>query len=234
MIPILKDTTLCAIVRDEVMNPAGGIRRFVESHLPFVERAVIVDTGSIDGTRDCLSDLEKVNRNLEVYDVEFKGYPDARNFSLSKVKTKYCLVLDADELLTDYVFEKLKILMNRKKALAYNFNFLGIFPCGTTRWGNGHNPRLFNMDLEPEYDIPIGLKGEFLFRRVEQLRIVDRGVANLPLAFKTNQVILHFVPSLSALNIKSSELYARNLPQPSKLPNFSCWKAYNPMREEYL
>nr|MBP7708770.1 hypothetical protein [Candidatus Pacearchaeota archaeon] len=52
---ILPDTSLCAIVRDEIINPAqlpgkSGIRSFVESHVPYVEQAVIVDTGSVDGT----------------------------------------------------------------------------------------------------------------------------------------------------------------------------------------
>lgn len=34
---VLKDISLCAIIRDEMMNPAGGITRFVNSHVPFVE-----------------------------------------------------------------------------------------------------------------------------------------------------------------------------------------------------
>ena len=48
---VLPNTSLCAIVRDEMMNPAGGIADFVDSTVPFVEQAVIVDTGSLDGTR---------------------------------------------------------------------------------------------------------------------------------------------------------------------------------------
>ena len=32
---VLPDTSLCAIVRDEKMNPAGGVVDFVDSTMPF-------------------------------------------------------------------------------------------------------------------------------------------------------------------------------------------------------
>ena len=54
---VLPDVSLAAIVRDEIMNPAGGIVDFVESVIPFLEEAVIVDTGSVDGTREALEEL---------------------------------------------------------------------------------------------------------------------------------------------------------------------------------
>ena len=97
---ILKDTSLCSIVRDEKMNPAGGIRRFVDSHVPFVEEAVIVDTGSIDGTREILEEMSGKYSNLKIYDKKFRGYANARNFSLKKAGAKNALILDADEVLT--------------------------------------------------------------------------------------------------------------------------------------
>ena len=98
---ILKDTTLCMIVRDEKMNPAGGIERFAAAHIPHVEEAVIVDTGSVDGTREILERLESQYPNLRVLDRPFDGYSNSRNFSLDQSRTKYNLVLDADELLTE-------------------------------------------------------------------------------------------------------------------------------------
>ena len=97
---ILEDVSLCAIVRDEKMNPAGGIQRFIESHVPFVEEAVIVDTGSKDGTREILEELESRYSNLRIFDHPFDGYGPSRNYSLEKANCKYVLVLDADELLT--------------------------------------------------------------------------------------------------------------------------------------
>lgn len=99
---ILPDTCLCAIVRDEMQNPAGGIADFVHWHAPFVEQAVIVDTGSRDGTREELERLQNQYPNLHVFDHKFNGYADARNVSLEKareLKIGRALVLDADERL---------------------------------------------------------------------------------------------------------------------------------------
>lgn len=56
---VLPNTSLCSIVRDELMNPAGGIKDFMECIVPYVERAVIVDTGSLDGTREVLEEAKK-------------------------------------------------------------------------------------------------------------------------------------------------------------------------------
>lgn len=91
---ILSDCALCAIVRDEKMNPAGGIKKFVDSHVPFVEEAVIVDTGSIDGTREILEELESQYPNLKVHDIKFKGFADARNYSLDYAHCKYAFSWD--------------------------------------------------------------------------------------------------------------------------------------------
>ena len=82
---VLKDTSLCAIVRDEKMNPAGGVERFLRSHLPYVEEVVVVDTGSVDGTRQILAGLEKEFAHLKVYDAVFRSYAQARNISLKKM-----------------------------------------------------------------------------------------------------------------------------------------------------
>ncbi len=65
--PILPETSLCAIVRAEMMNPSGGIVNFLESTVPFVEEAIIVDTESIDGTRDALEKFKRKFSNLRVY-----------------------------------------------------------------------------------------------------------------------------------------------------------------------
>ena len=77
---ILPDTSICAIVRDEIMNAAKGIVDFVESTVPFVEEAVIVDTGSKDGTREALEELSAVYPNLRVLDRPFDDYASSRNY----------------------------------------------------------------------------------------------------------------------------------------------------------
>ena len=59
--PLLKNTSLCVIVGDEMINPAGGIQSFL-------------DTGSIDGTRQVLKDTRKSYPHLRVFDHPFQGW----------------------------------------------------------------------------------------------------------------------------------------------------------------
>lgn len=141
---MLKDTSLCAIVRDEEFNPAGGVERWLRTTLPHVEEAVVVDTGSIDSTKEILERLQKEFNNLRVYRHEFKGFPSARNYSLSKVKTKKALVLDADELLTSDDFRLLEKHLEQNDTLMTLFYFLTVYSDGSLRkTSRGLNPRLF-------------------------------------------------------------------------------------------
>ena len=48
---------LVAIVKDELHNESGGIVSYLQSVLPFVDAAVVVDTGSSDGTFEALTTL---------------------------------------------------------------------------------------------------------------------------------------------------------------------------------
>ncbi|VVB82373.1 Glycosyl transferase family 2 [uncultured archaeon] len=129
---ILSDVSLCAIVRDEMMNPAGGIERFVESHVPYVEEAVIADTGSVDGTREILEEMQAKYSNLRVVDIPFTGYASTRNKALNYVKTKKAFILDADELLCHKKpqndWKILDQFMKENPAPSYHFFFDIISP----------------------------------------------------------------------------------------------------------
>ena len=241
---ILPFTTLCAIVRDEMMNPAGGIRRFVASHVPFVEQAVIIDTGSKDGTREELDKLTREYGNLRVYDEEFETFSDARNKSLEKVKTAWTLVLDADELLTQKNFKTVReTLKGNPKHLGYSFEFRNITPDGGNCEGVAHNPRLFSMALAPFYAKPDGKRGEELFSLMLSTsgsRSFDDAVVNIEGAVKKLPAsVIHFIPDFNDKLHKHNEFYnvREGVPlryrQPSSLPNFNKWKALNPHREDY-
>jgi glycosyltransferase involved in cell wall biosynthesis len=228
---ILKDTTLCAIVRDEKVNPAGGIQRFVESHTPFVEEAVIVDTGSIDGTREILEEMNPKYSNLKIFDYEFDGFANARNYSLSNVKTKYVLVLDADELLThEKPTNDFKIIQefieryhkSSNHRTAY-FDFLHIFPSGISTLRPEHNERFF----QPKFNHYEGSVFECLsFWSDQEIQIKCK--------------IKHFLPGKDALGKKERDYYnniingqfIKGIP-PSRIEGFSDWKKYNPQRDRY-
>ncbi len=237
---ILPDTSLCAIVRDEMINPAqlpgkSGIRSFVESHVPYVEQAVIVDTGSIDGTRQELEQLAHEFPNLRVYDRPFDDYASARNDSLKRVKTKRALVLDVDELI---IRRDLKDLT--KTLLEYGSQFIGIRIInvgdrGDTYEGGGHNPRLFDKS---------GVK--FINKDGKMWEFLHKKNIN-PFSSKTEAictdfyvgVIFHFLPipldGTRPLILKNSHWYSvRDFSEPPSIrTGFKYWKQPNPHREKY-
>lgn len=238
---ILQDVSLCAIVRDEKLNPAGGIERFVISHVPFVEEAIIVDTGSLDGTREILEGLQQKYKNLKVFDHKFEGFADARNYSLSKAKTKYTLVLDADELITyqhpNNDWEKIKDILELKKE-RYLFEMRWILPDGQEYFrGDAHNGRL-------------ALRSKANYAKLLHERLNEKDF-ELP-SFESKIFIRHFISQLETLKEKNENWYKQpNLMfsltdedsfkeeiiskciAPSQVKGFSNWKAYNPQRDLY-
>ena len=237
---ILPDTSLAAIVRDEKMNPAGGIIRFLDSIVPYVKEAVIVDTGSKDGTRGLLEEAKKKYNNLRVYDRQFDGYASSRNYSLEQVKTKRVLVLDADELLTKEDLKELKRVLIKdymlslfKDTLGYNFNFLNILQYDEFQ-SNGHNPRLFEINDNLHYDNEYTGGGEFLYKHNHKFEFD-------PCVINTGIEIKHFRPSRLALEYKGSDWYqrlSRNISfgtrnAPSETQHFEVWKRYNSRRDEF-
>lgn len=235
----LKDTTLFSIVRDEEQNPAGGIVKFVNAHAPYVEAMYVADTGSQDNTRALLKELKKKHPNLVVFDHPFDGFANSLNFLLEKVKTKYVLRLDADELIREKKFDKLKELIEKYSATGYNFQYTNVYPDGTYE-NHGYvpkNPLLFEASKDAHY-------------RYEVYEILFLG--NMPLfnmqgmSFDTGIEVLHFCPPKEALEKKKNELYepiitnevfkispVQIFAPPSTRPNFNLWKQYNPQRDLY-
>jgi tetratricopeptide (TPR) repeat protein len=84
------------IVKDE----APVIRRCLESVRSLIDRWVIVDTGSTDGTQDIIRD---VLRDLpgELYERPWKGFDGSRNeaIELARTTADYLLFMDADDVM---------------------------------------------------------------------------------------------------------------------------------------
>jgi len=238
---ILKDTSLCAIVRDEKMNPAGGVERFLRCHLPYVEEAVVVDTGSVDGTREVLNQMTKEFTHLKVYKAVFRDYAQARNVSLEKVKTKWALVLDADELIESDSFDIINdYKKSYKRALGFNFEIRNLHSDEIDRRGASsikevHNPRLFDSERGFLYHNCMGRRTEWLFSG-NYLVCESARVKAMP----SPAHIIHFLPSLAERDLKSLYWYnnlqtkgAWRTGSPSKAKNFAKWKKLSPHRENY-
>src|SRR5687767_13271155 len=85
-----------------VRNEAARIERCLKSVAPYISSAVIVDTGSTDGTQALIEQFFKSSLiPCELYDVPFQNFEQARNAALiaaraSDVPWDYLLLVDAD------------------------------------------------------------------------------------------------------------------------------------------
>lgn len=91
---------LCMIVKNE----AHIIRRCLENALPLLDYALIVDTGSNDGTQQVIRDfLREKNLPGEVVEEPWRDFAYNRSFALQKLRERpgidYGLMIDADEVL---------------------------------------------------------------------------------------------------------------------------------------
>ncbi len=229
---ILPDTTLCAIVRDEMFNPAGGIKDFVNSIVPFVEQAVIVDTGSEDGTREVLEELEAQYPNLKIYDHEFNGFGPSRNFSLRQVQTKRALILDADERIEPREIIGLKAYLEKyPERSLLDLVVQNISP---------EDPK--NDNIACTYSRIVPKRTRFKGKVWETIDLEPTREEGL---YCTHFKILHFLPKKEGLRNKRLLWYGgyfvgreqrdvEKIKAPSGFPRFSTWKSYNPRRDEYV
>ncbi len=73
---LLPTVCLCAIVKNELHNHAGGIRRFLERIVPFCAQAFVLDTGSTDGTLDILRAATNEWPWLRIAEGPFHGFAE--------------------------------------------------------------------------------------------------------------------------------------------------------------
>lgn len=80
----------CMIVKDEEDN----LRKCLKSVVSYVDKLVVVDTGSSDSTVSIAKSF-----GAEVREIEFDNFSQARNESIRDINTSWILWLDADEML---------------------------------------------------------------------------------------------------------------------------------------
>ncbi len=88
----MSSIALCMLVRDEERSLA----RCLDSVCGLVDDMILVDTGSIDGTREVAA---RYRARILDFDFSFVDFAAARNCGLSQVTSGWVLVLDADETL---------------------------------------------------------------------------------------------------------------------------------------
>ncbi len=102
--------SLCMIVKNEIDVLEKCIVSVKTNLNKIVNDIVVVDTGSTDGTKELAESL-----GCRVYDFEWVGdFSKARNYSVSKAKNDWVLILDADEYIVEANNKEFKDLCRRE------------------------------------------------------------------------------------------------------------------------
>ena len=109
MVIFMRTISLCMIVRDE----EDVLERCLDSVKDLVDEIVIVDTGSVDKTKEIAMKYTK-----NIYDFEWiDDFAEARNFSFSKATKDYIMWLDADDVIEE---EERERFLELKKNIDYS------------------------------------------------------------------------------------------------------------------
>ncbi len=102
--------SVCMIVKNEIDVLEKCILSVKDKLKKVVNDIVVVDTGSTDGTKELAQGL-----GCRVYDFEWvNDFAIARNFSVSKAKNDWVLILDADEYIVEVDQKELKDLCSKQ------------------------------------------------------------------------------------------------------------------------
>lgn len=104
--------SLCMIVKDEEKT----LERCLNSIKSFIDEIIIVDTGSMDSTKDIARKF-----NSKIYDFKWiNDFAAARNFAFSKATSEYVMWLDGDDFIDEDNIKKIEILLqNLNKEYDY-------------------------------------------------------------------------------------------------------------------
>lgn len=98
----MSEISLCMIVKNE----EEVIERCLDSVRDIADEIIIVDTGSTDKTKEIVAKYTD-----KIYDFEWvDDFSKARNFSFSKATKDYIMWLDADDVILEEDYQKLKKL----------------------------------------------------------------------------------------------------------------------------
>ncbi len=121
-------------------NEAHNIRECLES-VSWCDRAIIVDSGSTDGTVEAARAM-----GAEVYETAtWPGFGPQKNLALSKAQSEWVLSIDADERVTPALRDEILAAIDSGQADAYDMPRLSRF-CGRfIRHGGWYPDRLTRL-----------------------------------------------------------------------------------------
>jgi len=162
------------------LNEEANIRRCIESIEHFADEIVVCDMYSEDKT---LEIAKKFGANI-VYHEKTGFVEPARYYAISRANCEWVLVIDADEVMTEKLAEKLKEIVREDKVDVVFFGILYNYFGKFIRHGgffNNHNfPRLFRKKTYIEtYD----RRDEFVHHGFLNLKEKAHNRIKLPLEY---------------------------------------------------
>ena len=109
--------TLTAVIL--TWNEEENIARVLH-HLTWLEKIIVIDSGSTDKTIELNTELLKI---LEVYTRKFDTHAQQWNYGLSLCDSEWILSLDADYILPYVFIEEIKDKLTQKGISAFNAEF---------------------------------------------------------------------------------------------------------------
>nr|WP_083236712.1 glycosyltransferase [Desulfosporosinus sp. BG] len=112
------ELSLCMIVKNE----EELLEQSLHQLCPYVQEIIVVDTGSTDRTKEIA-----LNFTQQVYDFPWvDDFAAARNFSLEKASHEWVLVMDADEVITEFKTESLRTLLSVEDLIVGRIKLINI------------------------------------------------------------------------------------------------------------
>lgn len=102
--------SLCMIVRDEEKL----LPRLLDTVVPWVDELVVVDTGSMDRTKEIVLDY-----GGHLFETELRSFATARNLYLDKALGDWIFMLDADEMPNEDLLNHIHIWTHYAYSVEY-------------------------------------------------------------------------------------------------------------------
>jgi len=229
--------SLCMIVKNE----ADILHRCLESAYPWVNEIIVVDTGSADGTKEI---ARRFTGNI--YDFPWgDDFAKARNFSIAKARHDWVLVLDADEIVTEFDHGNVALFAKSDRSVAGRITLVNLLE---GQWGaTSHtekvsrffNRRFFHYEgiiheqiipnnSQPYQTHPIGIKVEHLGYIQAIMRKKDKLQRNITLLqqaieMRAEDPYLYYQLGQSYYTAKAYDKACANFERALTLPvNFAC------------
>lgn len=128
-----------------VFNEERNIGRCLESLQDIADEIIIVDSNSTDKTLEIAKKF-----NVKIYQQDFLGYPEQKNYANSLCTNSHIISLDADEVISENLKQEILSIKNNFAADAYELNRLTnyagkwVHHCG---WYPDRKIRIFKKEM---------------------------------------------------------------------------------------